>query len=295
MTTRQLRRYDMFVRISAFGAAHQDRFPSMPAARAFAAVHHAVAELERRAIAQLASRQEDVGARRNARAGLVDMLRALHRTARVIQAEQPDFPDSFRLPARSAHGVLTAARLAARDLGAVARVFIDYGLPETVVADLHEWLERYEQAIRRQEIGKSARASAHAGLDGTLTTAMAAVHRLDVIVANTLRADRPAMAVWDQARRVSGGRRVAARPSHVVAHHANVVEDSRRRGVALANDIVESPARRHPGVRVSAVGDAGRGNRAPFAPGLRIRGPRPRTHPQSEVDKFADAQASVWS
>jgi hypothetical protein len=190
-------------------------------------VNDAVSELQRRAVAQLEAKQEGARMRRVARGALLNMLRSIHRTARVIQAEQRDFADTFHLPERrSAQAVLTAARLAARGLDAVAEQFIEFGMPGTFAEDFKGVLETYAEAIRRQEVGKGETAAARASTDMTMRSAMTAVRQLDVIIANTLREDAAAMADWARGRRVSYARRVTATPSHSVALPATSAEDA---------------------------------------------------------------------
>jgi len=167
MTNRQLRRYEMLVRVSEFGSARRDQFPeSSRAGQAFATVGEVVMRLRDRAVAQLALKQQGARARAAARAALELMLESMSRTARIIQADEPDFPNTFQAPEReSAQAVLTAARLFARDIEAVAKQFVDHGMPETVVADFKGALEAYEQAIRRREIGKGESAAARTSIE----------------------------------------------------------------------------------------------------------------------------------
>jgi hypothetical protein len=209
MTNRQLRRFEMLFRVNEFGAARRDRFPeSSVAGRAFATVAGAVAQLGVRAVAQLALKREGARARRAAREALLDVLEAISRTARILVADDPSFPNTFRLPERaSAQAVLTAARLFVRDIDPVSRQFIDHGMPETVVADLTQLLGSYEQAIRRREAGKGESAAARASIDAAIDQAVAAARRLDVIIANTMKDDAAAVAEWQRARRVPYSRR----------------------------------------------------------------------------------------
>jgi len=107
------------------------------AGKSFATVAKAVATLKDLAVAQLA-RMEGARARRDARDALVETLQRISRTTRVIQADDLTFPITCRLPAgESAQAVLTAARLFARGLEAVAASFIAYGMDDTFVADPH--------------------------------------------------------------------------------------------------------------------------------------------------------------
>ncbi len=194
----------MLVRVSEFGGARREQFPEASlAGQAFGTVANAVKQLSERAVAQLALKREGARAREAARAALVQMLESISRTARIIQLDAPGFPNSFHLPERKgAQAVLTAARLFARDLEPVAKQFIDHAMPETFVTDLKSALDTYEQTIRRREIGKGESAAARAAIEATLVSALGAVRRLEVIVANQMRADPVTLAEWERDRRV---------------------------------------------------------------------------------------------
>jgi hypothetical protein len=199
----------MLVRMIEFGAAHREWFPEGSlAGKSFATVAKAVATLKDLAVAQLA-RMEGARARRDARAALVETLQRISRTTRVIQADDLTFPITCRLPAgESAQAVLTAARLFARGLEAVAASFIAYGMDDTFVADLTSRLENYEQALHPHDANRRESAATRATLDWTIAEAMTAARRLDVIGANRLYGDPAAIAEWACARRLSYTRRV---------------------------------------------------------------------------------------
>ena len=138
------------------------------------------------------------------------MLESISRTARIIQADDPGFLNTFHSPERKgAQAVLTAARLFARDIEAVAKQFVDHGMPETMVADFKGALEAYEHAVRRREIGKGETAAARASIEAALDRALAEVRRLDVIVANQMRDDSVTLAEWARDRQVPYPRHAA--------------------------------------------------------------------------------------
>jgi hypothetical protein len=209
MTNRQLHRYEMLVRVSEFGASHRERFPEPSlAGQAFAVIANAVGQLKDRAVAQLALRREGARARAAARAALLERLQSISRTARIIQEDDPSFPNTFHLPERaSAQAVLTAARLFARDIEPVAKRFLDHAMPETMVGDLKSALATYEESIRRREVGKGESAAARAAIEATMDSALVAVRRLDVIIANQMRDDAVIIAEWERDRHVSYARR----------------------------------------------------------------------------------------
>ena len=118
MTDRQLRQYQMLLRLRDFGTAHAKRFAEGTlAAEAFGSIGNALTQLNTYAVDRLAVRRQSAKARSAARAALVNMMDAISRTARGLQEQAPGFPNTFLMPKRrSAQTVLTAARLFARDV-----------------------------------------------------------------------------------------------------------------------------------------------------------------------------------
>jgi hypothetical protein len=88
-------------------------------------------------------------AKATARRELIDMMQAISRTWRVIQADAPGFPNTFQMPTgKSAQALLTAARLFAGDAERVRSVFIAHAMPQTFVDEFKRLLDAYEQAVR---------------------------------------------------------------------------------------------------------------------------------------------------
>jgi hypothetical protein len=205
----ELRRYAMLGRVRDFGQAHRALFPeSSVGGQAFAAVGAAVAELTEHAVAKLSSAREGFRAKAEARLALIDRLEAVARTARAIAVDSPGFDDSFRLPRKhSNEALVTIARVFIQDAEATKNQFVAHGLAETFVAELQKRLEKFEQAARDCDAGRSARIVAHAGIEQALLAGLAAVRKLDVIVANQLQHDSAALAVWEVERRLEIGRR----------------------------------------------------------------------------------------
>lgn len=214
MNTREIRQYEMLVRVREFGTTHGARFPEGSVARqGFATVGQAVTELTEFAMAQLAATRRTAKAREAARTSLLDALEAVSRTARVIEAQEPGFTNTFQLQRRQpAPALLTAGRLFARDAAPVAALFTARAMPETFIADLTALVESFERAIRARDAGKGEGAAARARIEAALASGMAAVRQLDVIVANQLRDDAPTAAAWVKDRQVPY-RRAAKTPT----------------------------------------------------------------------------------
>jgi hypothetical protein len=204
MNTREMRQYEMLVRVRDFGITHGQRFPDPgPARQGFAAVDQAVSELTEFAMAQMAATRQTSKARTAARESLIDALEAVSRTARVIAAGQAGFTNTFQLPRRRpAPALLTAGRLFARDAAPAAALFTAHGMPENFVTDLTALVDRFAQAIRARHDGKGESAAARARIEAAISAGMTAARQLDVIVMNHIRDDVAATAAWLQDRRV---------------------------------------------------------------------------------------------
>jgi hypothetical protein len=212
MTRMEMRRYAMLARVRDFGQAHRDLFPeSSVGGQAFATVAAAVAELSDHAVAKMSSAREGIRAKTEARHGLIERLEAIVRTARAIAVDRPGFDDSFRLPRQhSDEALVTIARVFVQDAEATKDQFVAHGLADTFLAELQKLLEKFEQAARDREAGRSARIAAHAGIERALLAGLAAVRKLDVVVANQLQHDLAALAVWEGERRLDSPRRLKA-------------------------------------------------------------------------------------
>jgi hypothetical protein len=204
MTDRQLRQYQMLLRLRDFGTAHANRFAEGTlAAEAFGSIDNALTQLNTYAMDRLGVRRQSAKARSAARAALVNMMEAISRTARGLQDEEPGFPNTFLMPERrSAQTLLTAARLFARDVEPFADRFVKHAFGDTFPENFNSLLRAYEQAVHGREAGKGLSAAARANIEAALAAGLAAARRLDIIVGNTMGHDPVVVAEWERNRRV---------------------------------------------------------------------------------------------
>ena len=220
MKSLETRQYEMLVRVRDFGEANSHLFPaSSVAGEAFAAVAAAVTQLSEHAVSRMSTLRGGAAAAATARGALRDRLEAVVRTARVLREETPGLEDKFELPDQPAdQELVTAGRLFARDAEPLKARFIAHALPETFLADLTQGVEQFEQAIRGRDAERDGNIAAKASIDAALEAGLAAVRKLDGIVANHLHDDRVTMAVWNRDRRVGyRNRPKAAAPAAPVA------------------------------------------------------------------------------
>jgi hypothetical protein len=218
MRTIDKRRCDMFVRVSAFGAAHPDLFPaSTLGGRIFAALDSAVHELSAYLVTQ-AARQGDarggVMLKDDARRALRDALDAIARTARALALDVPDLEGKFRLRGgRSDHDLATVTRMFLADAAPLSRAFLSHGLPATFLVDLRAKLVAFEGAAREYVAAREAQIVANVGIGKAMRSALGALQRLDAIVPNRLRDDAILQAAWASARRVRRSRAAVEPPT----------------------------------------------------------------------------------
>jgi hypothetical protein len=149
-------------------------------------------------------------ARETARGALIDRLRSIQRTARVIARKSPGFADRFKMPNadRAAdQAILAAGRIFTDAAESLQPQFQAHGMPDTFVADVRRLVEAFDASIRNREAGREQRAVAQKGVSAALAAGLAAVRTLDVIVANQLGGDADAMAAWEHDRKVGLPRR----------------------------------------------------------------------------------------
>jgi hypothetical protein len=208
MQSKESRRYEMLVRVRDFGQKHQHLFPeSAVSGQAFAAVAASVDQLCEHVVSALETTRERNKVREEARAKLVEVLDAIVRTGRILAEEQPGTVNTFRLPKKRSDRLLVAiGRGFIRDAEALKASFMAHGMPATFVADLTGLVDRFEAALRDREESRSSKAAVNTGIAQALKTGVAAVRKLDVIIANQLKGDDSTLSAWERERRVEGVR-----------------------------------------------------------------------------------------
>ena len=218
------RRYDMLLRVRAFGRTHPALFPSSTVAgRALAEIVAAVEEFKEHAAGHESCRnsaREALGTKAAARTRLRADVDAIVRTARAMTLEAPGTGDQFLRPIGTNDlALLTAARALARDAAAVEETFARYNVPGDFLEVLERDIATFEEARIRRAAGIGAHVSARVALETTLANAMRAVRLLDAAVPNQLRDARQTLAAWTRARRVAPApspRRRALSPARTV-------------------------------------------------------------------------------
>ena len=207
MEDKDLRRYEMILRVRDFGAAHGSSFPPASlGAELFAAVGAAAAEMG----AQVASRSSATRSARQgtvskatARAALRESLEMIRRTARSMSITMPGLETKFRIPrGLTDQELLGTGQAFAADAAPLKNDFIRFALPADFLDDLNAHLSDFAAAMTSQHTGLGEQVEATAAFDDALESAMSAVRQLDAVARNTFHDDPARLAAWESARRV---------------------------------------------------------------------------------------------
>jgi hypothetical protein len=203
-----IRRYEMVVRLKAFGTAHSELFPaSTGGGKLFAVLGTRVDELESRVVAQAAGKNatsHGISTKNAARDQLCRLLTTLMRTVKIVIAGTPGVKNRFRLPkSRGDQRLVATARAIVQDATPFADAIVTHNLPSTFLADVTAAIDAVEAAIQAHATAKESRIAARAAIDESLAAALAIADQLDTVVANQCGSDAPILAEWRAARRVS--------------------------------------------------------------------------------------------
>jgi hypothetical protein len=222
-----IRRYEMLVRVRAFGVEHADLFPAATVAgRLFVAVAAAVDQVTRCGVTQThgATASDRPSTKTTTRNTLRALLLKVARTARAIAPETPGLDGKFVMPrSRSEQRLVLAARAFVVDATPLRDQFVAHHLPAPFLDDLAIAIDAFEQAIQARVGLRQSRAAARVGIAEALNAGASAVRRLDAVVANVLDGREETLAKWRSARHVShvsvpgGSRKQTAAPTPALA------------------------------------------------------------------------------
>jgi|KBSMisStaDraftv2_1062788.scaffolds.fasta_scaffold204589_2 hypothetical protein len=234
MRTIERRQYEMLARVCGFGEQHADLFPtSSLAADALGSIVTSVEQMAEFAVSKTVAAETGKEQKANARQALIEQLEAISRTARGIAMDTEGLANTFLIPrGRADQALVTTGHVFARDAEPYKATFLAHGMPATFIEDLRDRVVRFEQAIRAREKGKNGHRAAIAAIGAALSSGNAAAQKLDVILANLLRDDPGAMAVWTRDRQVERPRRRRRRDPQRPTAAATSVGDVAHGGTA---------------------------------------------------------------
>jgi hypothetical protein len=208
MNIRDIRRYEMLVRLNEFGVAHADLFPpGSGGGQMFATLKSTVDQLQSQAVAQAASKSavdKGTASKDVARETLRNALLAVTRTAPAVAAATAGLAEKFRMPrSRSDQRLVVAARAIVQDATPLRDLFVAHHLPPTFLEDLTAAIDAFEGAIQEHADATESRASAGAEIGKALAASVVLVKRMDPVVVNRLSDDAGLLAEWRSAHHLS--------------------------------------------------------------------------------------------
>lgn len=220
MEDKNLRIYEMILRVADFGTEYAAFFPATSfGGQLFAKVRAAATELGNQLSKQVSgstSAREGTSGKAAAREALLNALQRLRSTARAMSATIPGIESKFRIPRNATDQMLIAtAEAFVADATPLKDDFIRFAMPANFLEDLTEHVAEFRNALTRQQTGKGKSVMANAAMDDIRAGALADIRQLDAIVPNTFHDDPARLAAWTTARHVERAPRAKKSPSGV--------------------------------------------------------------------------------
>jgi hypothetical protein len=207
MDDRELRSYEMVLRVRDLGLEYADSFPSKSlGSELFATLGAAATELAEHVAASVSgstSARQGTASKAVAREALRESLESIRNTARSMSITMPGLDSKFRIPRKlTDQQLLGTARAFATDAAPLKKDFLRFALPLDFLEELDTHINEFETALNSQQTSMGHQVAATAGIDDALERALSAVRQLDAIVPNTFRNDPLKIAAWHRARHV---------------------------------------------------------------------------------------------
>lgn len=202
MNDNENRRYQTFLRVQDFGEAREADFAANSLGKQyFTTLANIITELADHSASKASGfglSRQGTTTRRQARDELMEDLRAISRTARVMSDDMPGLEEKFRLPRGriSDQNLLALARAFAIDAAPLAAQFIAHELRADFLADLAADIAALDEAISRQSSGVGDHVAANAAIDDAIDRGIEIVRKLDAIMKNKYANNPAVLAEW---------------------------------------------------------------------------------------------------
>src|SRR5881394_1086896 len=199
MTANEGRTFQKFVRVREFAKQRVVDFVANSLfAQLLAALTTVITEIETLSAAEQSARGhalQGTELRSHAREALEEALRAIRRTARVMEDEFPGISAKFRLPENNNDNeLLNAARAFLAEATALKAQFIAHALAEDFLEDLQADIAAFAEAISGQSTSVGNHVAASAALDDAFRRGLEIVRKLDAIIRNKYANNRAVLA-----------------------------------------------------------------------------------------------------
>lgn len=138
------------------------------------------------------------------RAAVRDGLILVAGLADAAAAEQPDLAVRIRIPAERLNRLefITKSRVAVQLATEVEPLLKQYGLPDTLLAEISAAIDRIELTEGAKEVGRNAQVGASADLDKVTAEVMRLLRQLDRLNRHRFKDDAELLAAWVRARNI---------------------------------------------------------------------------------------------
>ena len=149
-------------------------------------------------------RQQGTAGRRVTRKALRKLVESVANTAKSVARERPNIAGVFDLAGkdRSDQTLIATARAFADAAASLSGLFVEYGLPATLAAELRSGADALENYASLQEEGTGAGVNTTASTDETYQRIADLLDRLDPIIRNKYRDNPVKLNAWERARRL---------------------------------------------------------------------------------------------
>jgi len=202
MTDREQRRYDMLIKVDAFGRDYlADLKPGSKGAGYKVTIAEIIAKLDTSRVQQQPPRVTSVEVLIDA---LLLDLKAIGKTARAVAQDIPGFADSFGIPAHNPTAVLSTADnfIAALKKPGVLQHFIDHEASPDLVNNLETDLKTIRTEQSNLSSGTTSAVGKTKAVGLSIAEGIKAVNYLDAIVTNKYGRNAEIMRAWQTASHV---------------------------------------------------------------------------------------------
>jgi hypothetical protein len=211
-----IRYLDMGRRVTDFTGAYTASFPAgSHASGLIAAIVAAVEMMETQGAKQENAERngKDATDRKDAaRATLLELMRAINRTARGMKKVFPDIGNQFAMPRTYGDQVIiNTARSFVTSATPIAAEFTGRGLPADFLSAFDTAINNFENAIDTQDTALGEQTAATAAINDAQRQLIDAVSEFNPIVLNTFSKDPSALAAWRSASHVERAPKRAAK------------------------------------------------------------------------------------
>lgn len=211
-----IRHLNMGRRVTDFTGTHAPSFPAgSRGGQLIPRINAAVELMETQGAKQETAErdgQEATDQKAAWRAALLELMRAINRTARGMRKLFPGIASQFAMPRTYGDQVIiNTARAYITSATPIAAEFTGRGLPADFLTALETAINNFESTIAAQDEARNAQTAATAAISDAQRQLIDAVSEFSPIVRNTFRNDPAALAAWESASHVERAPKRAAK------------------------------------------------------------------------------------